>query len=140
MDLIIIKGGRRLKGEVTISGAKNAALPLVASAILTGGRNTFKNVPALKDVGTMANVLRAVFNDRMLLDDFSGKRVTVMGLGRFGGGVGVTQWLAGQRADVLVTDLAPAERLQEPLARIQPLVDAGAIHLRLGGHEEEEYK
>jgi len=57
MDAIIIKGGRRLKGEVTISGAKNAALPLIASAILTGGRNTFKNVPDLKDVGTMAKVL-----------------------------------------------------------------------------------
>jgi UDP-N-acetylglucosamine 1-carboxyvinyltransferase len=57
MDAIVIKGGKRLRGEVTISGAKNAALPLLASAILTGGRNIFKNVPALKDVGTMAKVL-----------------------------------------------------------------------------------
>ena len=57
MDAIVIKGGRRLSGEVTISGAKNAALPLIASAILTGGRNTFKNVPDLMDVGTMARVL-----------------------------------------------------------------------------------
>jgi UDP-N-acetylglucosamine 1-carboxyvinyltransferase len=57
MDAIVIKGGRRLRGEVTVSGAKNAALPLLASAILTGGRNTFKNVPDLKDVGTMARVL-----------------------------------------------------------------------------------
>jgi UDP-N-acetylglucosamine 1-carboxyvinyltransferase len=60
MHAIEIRGGRRLKGEVTISGAKNAALPLVASAILTGGRNTFKNVPALKDVATMAEVLRVM--------------------------------------------------------------------------------
>ena len=60
MDAIVIKGGRRLKGEVTISGAKNAALPLIASAILTEGRNTFKNVPALKDVQTMAEVLRVM--------------------------------------------------------------------------------
>lgn len=57
MDAILIKGGRKLKGEVQISGAKNAALPLLASALLTGGRNTFKNVPDLKDVGTMARVL-----------------------------------------------------------------------------------
>jgi UDP-N-acetylglucosamine 1-carboxyvinyltransferase len=57
MDAILIKGGRKLRGEVTISGAKNAALPLLASALLTGGRNTFKNVPDLKDVGTMAKVL-----------------------------------------------------------------------------------
>ena len=60
MDAIVVKGGRRLKGEVTISGAKNAALPLITTAILTGGRNTFKNVPALKDVQTMAEVLRVM--------------------------------------------------------------------------------
>ena len=60
MDAIVVKGGQRLKGEVTISGAKNAALPLITSAILTGGRNTFKNVPALKDVQTMAEVLRVM--------------------------------------------------------------------------------
>jgi len=60
MDAIVIKGGRRLVGEVTISGAKNAALPLIASAILTGGRNTFRNVPDLNDVGTMAEVLRSM--------------------------------------------------------------------------------
>jgi len=57
MDAIQIKGGRKLKGEVMISGAKNAALPLLASSLLTGGRNTFKNVPDLMDVGTMAKVL-----------------------------------------------------------------------------------
>ena len=60
MDAIEIKGGRRLRGEITVSGAKNAALPLVASAILTGGRNTFKNVPDLHDVSTMAKVLEAM--------------------------------------------------------------------------------
>jgi UDP-N-acetylglucosamine 1-carboxyvinyltransferase len=58
MDAIVVRGGRRLKGEVTISGAKNAALPLLASSILTGGRNTFRNVPDLKDVQTMGEVLR----------------------------------------------------------------------------------
>ena len=60
MDAIAITGGRRLRGEVTISGAKNAALPLLASAILTGGRNTFKNVPDLDDVGTMARVIETL--------------------------------------------------------------------------------
>jgi UDP-N-acetylglucosamine 1-carboxyvinyltransferase len=60
LDAILVKGGRRLAGEVTISGAKNAALPLIASALLTRGRNTFKNVPALNDVQTMARVLGAM--------------------------------------------------------------------------------
>jgi UDP-N-acetylglucosamine 1-carboxyvinyltransferase len=60
MHSISIRGGTRLVGEVTISGAKNAALPLLASSILTGGRNTFTNVPDLNDVGTMAEVLRVM--------------------------------------------------------------------------------
>ena len=60
MDAIVIKGGKRLVGEVTISGAKNAALPLIASSILTGGTNTFRNVPNLNDVSTMAEVLKSM--------------------------------------------------------------------------------
>ena len=40
MDKIIVEGGRPLKGAVTISGAKNAALPILATSLLTQGRNT----------------------------------------------------------------------------------------------------
>ncbi|MBI5694487.1 MAG: UDP-N-acetylglucosamine 1-carboxyvinyltransferase [Nitrospirae bacterium] len=58
MQSIIIEGGKRLRGEVTISGAKNAALPLLCSAILAAGESKFTNVPALKDVSTMAELLR----------------------------------------------------------------------------------
>ncbi|MFH2220161.1 MAG: UDP-N-acetylglucosamine 1-carboxyvinyltransferase [Pseudomonadota bacterium] len=50
MDKIIIEGGRRLKGEVRISGAKNAALPILFSSLLTDGWCTYSNVPNLKDV------------------------------------------------------------------------------------------
>ncbi len=50
MDKIIIEGGRALKGEVTISGAKNAALPILVSSLLTEGWNTYSNVPDLKDI------------------------------------------------------------------------------------------
>ena len=57
MDKIVIEGGHRLRGEVRISGAKNAALPILCSAILTGGRCTFKNVPLLNDVRTMGRLL-----------------------------------------------------------------------------------
>jgi UDP-N-acetylglucosamine 1-carboxyvinyltransferase len=57
MDKIVIEGGQRLRGEVRISGAKNAALPILCSAILTGGRCTFKNVPVLNDVRTMGRLL-----------------------------------------------------------------------------------
>ena len=60
MDQIVVKGGKRLKGEVAVNGAKNAALPIIASAILTSGQNRIKNVLALKDVQTMADVLRGM--------------------------------------------------------------------------------
>ncbi len=62
-----------------------------------------------------------------------------MGLGRFGGGVGGTRWLAAQGADVLVTDLEPEERLKESVAAIRPLIDAGAVTLRLGGHNVSDF-
>ena len=58
MDKIVINGGRRLKGEVRVSGAKNAALPILASAILARGTSVFRNVPKLMDVRTMAKLLR----------------------------------------------------------------------------------
>ena len=50
MDKIVIEGGRPLKGEVKISGAKNAALPILISSLLTDGCNTYYNVPDLKDI------------------------------------------------------------------------------------------
>jgi UDP-N-acetylglucosamine 1-carboxyvinyltransferase len=57
MDKIVIEGGTRLRGEVKVSGAKNAALPLLASSLLTSGACTFKNVPRLNDVATMGKLL-----------------------------------------------------------------------------------
>ena len=58
MDKIVIRGGQRLSGEVQVSGAKNAALPLLASALLPSGPSTFQNVPLLNDVTTMGKLLR----------------------------------------------------------------------------------
>ncbi len=69
----------------------------------------------------------------------SGKRVTVMGLGRFGGGMGATKWLASQGAIVTVTDILPVEKLSEPVTEIQPLVEAGRVHLALDGHNETDF-
>lgn len=50
MEKIIVEGGRSLKGEVKISGAKNAALPILVSSLLADGLNTYHNVPDLKDI------------------------------------------------------------------------------------------
>ena len=50
MDKIVIHGGRRLEGSVRISGSKNAALPILFSALLTEGVNAYSNVPKLRDI------------------------------------------------------------------------------------------
>ena len=60
MDKLLIRGGRRLEGEVTISGAKNAALPEMCAAILTAEPVTLHNVPRLQDVNTALKLLRSM--------------------------------------------------------------------------------
>ena len=57
MDKIVIEGGARLTGEIVVGGAKNAALPILASGLLPSGRSKFKNVPQLNDVKTMGRLL-----------------------------------------------------------------------------------
>ncbi|HQO14550.1 MAG TPA: UDP-N-acetylglucosamine 1-carboxyvinyltransferase [Smithellaceae bacterium] len=58
MDKIIVQGGKSLHGNVQISGAKNAALPVMAAALLTEGTNTFHNIPDLMDIRTIKKLLR----------------------------------------------------------------------------------
>ncbi len=58
MDKILIEGGRRLEGRVVVSGAKNAALPLMCAGLLAEGPITLRNVPDLMDVRTAAKLLR----------------------------------------------------------------------------------
>jgi len=69
-------------------------------------------------------------------DWFRGKRVTVMGLGRFGGGVGVARFLVNAGADVLVTDLADAESLAESMNALTDL----PVQYRLGEHVREDFE
>jgi len=70
-----------------------------------------------------------------MIQQWHGKRVTVMGLGRFGGGVGVTRWLASAGARAVVTDLKPSEKLKASLKEIEGL----GVTLRLGGHDERDF-
>ena len=60
MDTILIKGGKKLKGEVEISGAKNSALPIIASSILSTEECVLTNVPLLKDIQTIKLVLESM--------------------------------------------------------------------------------
>src|SRR5487761_2079372 len=57
MDKLLIEGGVPLAGEAAVSGAKNAALPLLCAALLTREPLTLTNVPRLNDVGTMLGLL-----------------------------------------------------------------------------------
>ena len=60
MDQFVIQGGTSLAGEVTISGAKNAALPILFAALLGQGKSTFSNVPRLRDIGTTEALLKTL--------------------------------------------------------------------------------
>jgi UDP-N-acetylmuramoylalanine--D-glutamate ligase len=66
----------------------------------------------------------------------AGRRVTVMGLGLFGGGLGVTRYLVQAGAKVTVTDTKTAEQLREPVAALRDL----PVELRLGGHDERDFR
>lgn len=68
MDKLIINGGSPLKGEVIISGAKNAALPIMAASLLARDNVTISNVPHLKDVTTMMELLGQL-GARLVIDE-----------------------------------------------------------------------
>ena len=57
MDRLLIEGGRPLEGTVRISGAKNAALPAMAAALLTSDRVELENIPRVRDIITMGRLL-----------------------------------------------------------------------------------
>ena len=60
MDKLLITGGRRLAGEIAISGAKNAALPILCAGLLSASTVQLSNVPGLQDVSTMLKLLRQI--------------------------------------------------------------------------------
>src|SRR5436190_22735515 len=74
--------------------------------------------------------------DSAQMMDLSGKRVTVAGLGRFGGGIAVSRWLVEQGAEVLVTD----EASEEALAESKKQLDGLPIEFHLGEHREEDFE
>ena len=96
MDKIILQGGQRLRGEVAISGAKNAALPIIVSSLLTGGWNTFHNIPDLVDIRTIK---------RLLVDfgvEFEGKETLRVNAGNIKSCVAPYDLVKTMRASILV--------------------------------------
>ncbi|HOT74592.1 MAG TPA: UDP-N-acetylglucosamine 1-carboxyvinyltransferase [Candidatus Wallbacteria bacterium] len=75
MDKFVIKGGKKLSGSVDINGAKNSTLPILAGAILSGDNVMIKNIPDLKDVRTMMDVLRSI--GLRLTEDFESRELHI---------------------------------------------------------------
>lgn len=81
MDKLIIEGGRRLSGEVAVSGAKNAALPILAATLLTEAPVTVRNVPHLRDVTTTLSLLQTM-GAEVTLDDKNGVEISAKTVNR----------------------------------------------------------
>ena len=60
MDKFLIKGPCKIRGQVSISGSKNAALPILASTILFDKTVTIENLPRVRDIDTMLNLLKSL--------------------------------------------------------------------------------
>ncbi|HHL19001.1 MAG TPA: UDP-N-acetylglucosamine 1-carboxyvinyltransferase [Thiothrix sp.] len=71
MEKLVIHGGKQLNGEVVISGAKNAVLPLLAATLLADGKMTIKNVPRLRDVNTTIKLLEGMGVTVSVDDDYN---------------------------------------------------------------------
>jgi UDP-N-acetylglucosamine 1-carboxyvinyltransferase len=75
MEKFVIEGGRKLSGEIRVSGSKNATLPILAATLLTDGVCEIRNVPKLRDTLTMCKLLRSLGKTV----EISGNKVTISG-------------------------------------------------------------
>ncbi|GGX70306.1 UDP-N-acetylglucosamine 1-carboxyvinyltransferase [Saccharospirillum salsuginis] len=71
LDKLLITGGARLDGEIRVSGAKNAALPIIAATLLTDDAVTVRNLPHLNDITTMIELLGCMGVEVMIGEDMS---------------------------------------------------------------------
>jgi len=60
MQKLLIKGGKKLSGEVVVSGSKNASLPIIISSLLFDDAAQFENVPKVKDIYTLINLIKVL--------------------------------------------------------------------------------
>lgn len=102
MDQIVIQGGKRLSGEIRISGAKNAALPLMAASLLSGEPLTLTNLPRLADISTMSKLLEQHGVAVAESDDGAGGRTMTFDAGSVDNTVAPYDLVRRMRASVLV--------------------------------------
>ncbi len=101
MDKFLIEGGRRLEGRVRISGAKNAALPAMAAALLTAEKVVLRNVPRVRDIGTLRSLLDELGVDSSVTHEEHGNRVEIQAT-RLHNPVAPYELVKQMRASVLV--------------------------------------
>jgi len=77
MDKLLIRGGKPLQGQLVVSGAKNAALPAVAAAVLTDKKVVLENIPAVRDLQTMARLLTCLGAEVAFGDGGNPNRLTI---------------------------------------------------------------
>lgn len=77
MDKFLIEGGVPLEGTITVSGAKNAALPAMAAALLTDEPIVLRNIPRVRDIGTMRSLLEELGVDSSVTHEEHGNRVEI---------------------------------------------------------------
>ena len=101
MDKFAISGGRPLEGEVNISGAKNAALPAMAAALLTDQRVILRNVPRVRDISTLRSLLEDLGTDSSISREEHGNRVEIEAR-ELGALVAAYDFVKQMRASILV--------------------------------------
>ncbi|MGD9649909.1 MAG: UDP-N-acetylglucosamine 1-carboxyvinyltransferase, partial [Dongiaceae bacterium] len=123
MDRIRIKGGKKLHGSIPISGAKNAALPIMAAALLSDKPLTLTNMPHLADVSTMANLLAAL-----------GVDITMDGAPAADGHLGRVLHLTGKDLSSTRADYELVRKMRASVLVLGPLVArAGQASVSLPG-------
>jgi UDP-N-acetylglucosamine 1-carboxyvinyltransferase len=101
VDKFAISGGYPLEGEVNISGAKNAALPAMAAALLTDQRVTLRNVPRVRDISTLRSLLEDLGADSSIAREEHGNRVEIEAR-ELGALVAAYDFVKQMRASILV--------------------------------------
>ena len=99
MDKFLIKGPCKIKGQVSISGSKNAALPILASTILFDKPVTLNNLPRVRDIDTMLNLLKSLGSNIYLSKNKKTIRITKSKNRKF---VASYSWMKTMRAGILV--------------------------------------
>ena len=121
MDRLQIEGGVSLEGEVKISGAKNAALPIIAGALLADGPVLLSNIPHLRDITTMLALL-ANMGVRTTLDDKMRVEIDARSTNKF---IAPYELVKTMRASIVVLGPLLARFGQAEVPLVKPVVTIG---------------